>query len=58
MPFCLKMSQDIFQMSVNKITDRLPGVLAMHDDICIYGKTQEQHDKHLLQLLKAASKMD
>ena len=56
MPFGLKMSQDVFQMTMDQITDRLPGVIAIHDDICIYGKTQEQHDKHLLQLLTIASK--
>ena len=50
------MSQDVFQMRMDQITDRLPGVIAIHDDICIYGKTQQQHDKHLLQLLKTASK--
>ena len=38
MPFGLKMSQDVFQMRMDQITDRLPGVIAIHDDICIYGK--------------------
>ena len=52
----LKMSQDVFQMRMDQITNRLPGVIAIHDDICIYRKTQEQHDKHLLQLLKTALK--
>ena len=56
MPFGLKMSQDVFQMRMDQITDRLPGVIAIYGDICIYGKTQEQHNKHLLQLLKTASK--
>ena len=54
MPFGLKMSRDMFQMRIDHITDRLPGVIAIHDDICVYGKTQEQHDRHLLQLLKTA----
>ena len=43
-------------MRINHITNRLTGLIAIHDDICIYGKTQEQQDKHLLQLLKPASK--
>ena len=55
MPFSLKMGQDVFQMRMDQITERLPGVIAIHDDICVFGKTQEQHDKHLLQLLKIAS---
>ena len=54
MPFSLKMAQDIFQMRMDQITERLPGIIAIHDDICVFGKTQEQHDKHLLQLLKTA----
>ena len=55
MPFSLKMAQDIFQMRMDQITERLPGIIAIHDDICIFGKTQEQHDKHLLQSLKTVS---
>ena len=38
MPFGLKMSQDMFQMRMDHITDRLPGVIAIHDDICVYGR--------------------
>ena len=54
MPFGLQMAQDIFQMRMDQITERLPGIIAIHDDICVFGMTQEQHDKHLLQLLKTA----
>ena len=49
------MAQDVFQMRMDQITERLPGIIAIHDDICVFGKTQQQHDKHLLQLLKTAS---
>ena len=35
---------------------RLPGIITIHDDICVYGKTQEQHDKHLPQLMKTATR--
>ena len=55
MPFSLKMAQDVFQMRMDQITERLPGIIAIHDDICAFGKTQQQHDKHLLQPLKTAS---
>ena len=34
-PFRLKMSQDVFQMQMDQITDRLPGIIAIHDDMCI-----------------------
>ena len=37
-------------MRMDQITERLPGIIAIHNDICVFGKTQEQHDKHLLQL--------
>ena len=56
MPFGLKMSQDVFQMHMDQLTDRLPGIITIHNNICVYGKTQEQHDKHLLQLMKTAAK--
>ena len=49
------MAQDIFQIRMDQITERLPGIIAIHNDICVFGKTQEQHTKkHLLQLLKIA----
>ena len=32
MPFGLKMSQDVFQMQMDQATDRLPGIIAIHDD--------------------------
>ena len=38
MPFGLKMSQDVFQMRMDQIINRLPGVITIHDDICIYEK--------------------
>ena len=41
-------------MRMDQNTERLPGVIAIQDDICVFGKTEEQHDKHLLQLLKTA----
>ena len=40
MSFWLKMSQDVFQMHMDQIADRLPGIIAIHDNICVYGKTQ------------------
>ena len=36
--FGLKMSQDIFQMRMDDIVAQCPGVLAIHDDVFIYGK--------------------
>ena len=50
------MLQDVSQMCMDQITERLPGIIAIHDNICVYGKTQQEHDKHLLQLMKSAAK--
>ena len=54
MPFGLKMSQDIFQMWMDQITDRLPGIIAIHDNICVYGKDTTEHDNNLLKLMQTA----
>ena len=53
MPFGLKMSHDVFQICMDQITDRLTGITAIHNDMCIW-KTREEHDTHLLQLRKTA----
>ena len=37
MPFGLKISQDIFQMWMDQATDCLPSIIAIHDDICMFG---------------------
>ena len=31
-------------MRMNQITERLPGTIWIHNDICIFGKTQQEHD--------------
>ena len=54
MPFSLKMSQDVFQMWMDQASDHLPGIIATHNDICIYSCTPEEHDWHLLQLMDTA----
>ena len=50
------MSQDVFQMRMDNITERLEGIISIHDDICIFGKTQQEHNENLLQLMKTAQK--
>ena len=54
-PFGLKVSQDVFQMRMENITGSLPDMISLHDDICIFGKTQQEHDAILLQLIKTAT---
>ena len=58
MPFGLKMSQDVLQMWMDQATDCLPSIITIHDDICIYGHTSEEHGWHLLQLMETAKEHD
>ena len=51
MPFGLKMSQDIFQARIDQLVEGLAGVVAIADDIVIFGATQEEHDENLRRLL-------
>ena len=58
MPFGLKMSQDVFQMQMDQATDHLLGIIAIHDDICMFGCTPEEHDEHLLHLMESTKTHD
>ena len=55
-PFGLKMSQDIFQMRMDDIVAQCPGVLAIHDDVFIYGKDDRDHDANIINLFNIAQK--
>ena len=54
MPFGAKMSQDVFQMKMDLIMERCPGVISIHDDIVVYGVSKEDHDANLANLLNVA----
>ena len=54
MPFGAKMSQDVFQMKMDLIMEKCPGVISIHDDIVIYGTSEEDHDANLINLLNVA----
>ena len=54
MPFGAKTSQDVFQMKMDLIMERCPGVISIHDDIVIYGTSEEDHDANLINLLNVA----
>ena len=54
MPFGAKMSQDVFQMKMDLIMERCPGVISIHDDILVYGISEEDHDANLVNLLNVA----
>ena len=55
-PFGLKMLQDIFQMRMDDIVVQCPSVLAIHDDMFIYGKNERDHDTNIINLLNVAQK--
>ena len=55
-PFGLKMSQDIFQMRMDDIVAQCPGVLAIHDNVFIYGKDNKDHDANIINLFNVAQK--
>ena len=55
-PFRLKMSQDIFQMRMDDIVAQCPRVLAIHDNIFIYGKDDRDHDTNIINLFNVAPK--
>ena len=54
MPFGAKMSQDVFQMKMDLIMERCPGVISIHHDIVVYGVSKEDHDANLVNLLNVA----
>ena len=39
---------------MDQATDHLPGIIAIHDDLCIFIHTPEEHDEHLLCLMETA----
>ena len=48
------MSQDVFQMKMDLIMERCPGVISIHDDIVVYEVSEEDHDANLVNLLNVA----
>ena len=48
------MSQDVFQMKMDIIMEKCPGVINIHDDIVIYGTSDQDHDANLINLLNVA----
>uniref|UniRef100_A0A8C7WXQ6 Gypsy retrotransposon integrase-like protein 1 n=1 Tax=Oryzias sinensis TaxID=183150 RepID=A0A8C7WXQ6_9TELE len=55
LPFGLSVSQDIFQAKMDQILEGLQGVVSIADDIAVYGKNEEEHDKNLINLMERAA---
>ncbi len=54
LPFGLCVAQDLFQEAMDAITRDLQGVISIADDICVYGKDNEEHDTNLHNLMAQA----
>ena len=54
LPFGLNISQDAYQERMDVILNRCEGVSGISDDIVVYGSTEEQHDKNLINLMNVA----
>ena len=52
MPFGLKMSQDIFQTKIDQTFEGCEGVAGIADDIVVFGKTSEEHDRNMHGMLR------
>lgn len=54
MPFGLIMSQDVFQRKMDQILERCDGCIGIADDVIVFGKTEGEHDRNLIQLMETA----
>ena len=52
MPFGLKMSQDIFQTKIDQTFEGCQGVAGIADDIIVFGKSSEEHDRNMHGMLR------
>ena len=51
MPFGQHMLQDFFQIKKDHIVKKCPNVLCLHNRLCVFGKTEEENDYNLLNLI-------
>ena len=51
MQFSQNMSHDVFQMKMYQIIERCPEVFCIQDDLCVYDKTEKDHDFNLINLM-------
>ena len=52
LPFSV--SQDIFQLEMDRILEKCTGVCGIADDFVVYGATEVEHDRNLLQFMDVA----
>ena len=49
-------AQDVFQRKLDAIFLSIPGVTGIADNMIIYGKTNQEHDQHLVNFLEVCRK--
>ena len=54
LPFGLVCAQDVFQKKVDETFGNLDGVTGIADDIVVFGRTEEEHDRNLRAVLERA----
>ena len=55
LPFGLSVSKDIFQMKMDQILEQVNGSIGIADDVVVYAKSEEEHDKILHRLMQIAA---
>ena len=56
LPMGIVVASDIFQKKLDAVYIGLPGVTGIADDMIIFGKTELEHDRNLLQFLETTRK--
>ena len=54
LPFGLTCSGDVFQEKMGTIFGKLDGLSGIADDTFVYGKSEQEHDQHILNVLDTA----
>ena len=52
LPMGYKIASDIFQKKLDSVYIGLPGVTGIADDMIVYGRTEEEHDRNLILFLE------
>ena len=56
LPMGSKVASDIFQRMLDSVYIRLPGVTGIADDMVIFGRNEEEHDRNLILFLETTRK--
>lgn len=56
MPFGISSAPEVFQRAMHKVMEGLEGVAVVMDDILVWGRTKEEHDQNLENVLQRCQK--